>query len=191
MHYDLIFLLEERSAKNVIESLLPKIISDNHLTYICLEHQGKQDLAKSIPRKLKAFSHSPDTKFIVIHDQDSNDCKTLKSQLYQLCNQAGNSDVLIRIICRELESWFLGDLNAVEQAYSLKEGSLSRKQNQAKFRNPDSLNSAKQELKNLLEEYYPGVGSKKIAPHLSLKNNTSTSFQTFVSGVKKLIGTEL
>jgi hypothetical protein len=61
MSYNLIFLLEEPSIKNVLEQLLPKIIP-SELTYICIAHQGKQDLAKSIPTKIKAFQYNPNTK---------------------------------------------------------------------------------------------------------------------------------
>lgn len=186
MIYDLIFLLEEPSMKNVLETILPKLIPE-HINYLCITHQGKQDLAKSIPRKIKAFSFKPETKFVIVHDQDSNDCIKLKADLLQLCQQAGKPDAMIRIICHELESWFLGDLAAVEQAYNLKPQSLSNKQSQAKFRDPDRLNSAKEELKKLVSEYYPGTHSRKIAPYLSLIDNKSRSFQVFLEGINKII----
>ncbi|MEA5472097.1 DUF4276 family protein [Spirulina sp. 06S082] len=172
--------------KNILDRLLPQIIPDE-ITHICISHQGKQDLFRSIPKKIKAFQNSPDTKFIIVHDQDSHDCKQLKSELLKLCQDAGQPTTLIRIICHELESWFLGDLAAVEKAYQLQPLSLSKKQNKSKFRNPDRLNSAKQELKKLVGEYYAGIHSKKIAPYLSLTNNTSHSFQVFINSMKNLV----
>ncbi|NEP37014.1 DUF4276 family protein [Moorena sp. SIO3B2] len=187
MSYDLIFLLEEPSMKNVLDQLLPKIIPDE-INYICIPHQGKQDLCKSIPNKIKAFQYSPDTRFIIVHDQNSHDCKKLKSELLEICQTAGKSNnVMIRIICHELESWFLGNLAAVEKAYNMKPNSLSKQQSKKKYRNPDQLNSAKQELKRLVNEYYPGIHSKKIAPYLSLTDNTSHSFQVFIKGIKHLL----
>lgn len=141
MNYDLIFLLEELSTKNVLEVILPKLIPE-YIKYRCIAHQGKQDLAKSITIKIKAFQYNLKTKFVVVHNQDSHDCKKLKTDLLQLCKNSGKSEVIIRIICHELESWFLGDLTAIEKAYKLKEKSLSKKQTQNKFRNPDQLNSA-------------------------------------------------
>jgi hypothetical protein len=186
MNYDLIFLLEESSMKNVLQVILPQIIP-HELTYLCIAHQGKQDLNQSIPKKVKAFQGYAHTKFIVVHDQDSHDCKQLKTELQNLCTHAGQSDAMIRIICHELESWFLGDLAAVEKAYQLKPQSLSKKQTQKKFRDPDKLNSAKEELKKLVGEYYAGTHSKAIAPYLSLSENTSHSFQVFINGIKKLI----
>lgn len=185
MSYDLIFLLEEPSIKNVLEEILPKIIPDK-ISFLCIPHQGKQDLAKSIPIKIKAFKFSPNTKFIIVHDQDSHDCKILKSELLESCRNAGQANVMIRIICHELESWFLGDLVAVEKAYNLKSSSLSKQQSIKKYRDPDQLNSAKQELKILVGEYYPGTHSKAIAPYLSLAENKSRSFQVFLEGIKNL-----
>ena len=108
----------------------------------------------------------------------------------EICQQAGKAEVLIRIICHELESWFLGDLAAVEKAYGFTPQSLSKRQTQQKFRDPDRLNSAKQELKKLINEYsaeyYAGTHSKAIAPYLSLTENKSRSFQVFLEAIKKL-----
>lgn len=161
MIYDFIFLLEEKSMANVLNVLLPKIIPLNK-TFICIAHEGKQDLARSIPIKIRAFRNSS-SRFIIIHDQDSHDCQTLKQELLKLCGEIGKTRVLIHIVCRELESWFLGDLAAVEKAFSLKSGSLVQFQQKAKFRQPDQLNSAAQELKKLLksykQEYYKIGGS--------------------------------
>jgi len=67
MNYDLIFLLEEPSMKNVLEEILPKIIPEQ-ISFNCIAHQGKQDLAKSIPIKIRAFNNiSPHTQFIIVH----------------------------------------------------------------------------------------------------------------------------
>jgi Domain of unknown function (DUF4276) len=186
MSYDLIFLLEEPSIKNVLEVILPQIIPDE-ISFICIAHQGKQDLAKSIPTKIKAFKTiSSNTQFIIVHDQDSHDCKQLKTELLTICQGAGADKVMIRIICHELESWFLGDLVAVETAYQLKLNTLSKQQNNQKYRDPDRLNSAKQELGNLVKEYYAGTHSKIIAPHLSLTENKSRSFQIFIQSISQL-----
>ncbi|MGV2390610.1 MAG UNVERIFIED_CONTAM: DUF4276 family protein [Microcystis novacekii LVE1205-3] len=45
-------------------------------------------------------------------NQDSHDCQKLKKELGEICQNASDAQVLIRIICHELESWFLGDLAA-------------------------------------------------------------------------------
>lgn len=180
--YDLVFLVEEASMKVMLDNFLPKILPDN-LTFLCIPHEGKQDLEKSIPRKLKAWGTN--TKFIILRDQDSGDCLQVKNTLRQLCQQAGREDVLIRIVCCELESWFLGDLKAVGKAFGKEK--LSRLQNNKKYRNPDQLNCAKQELRKLVAEYQPISGSRKIAQYLDLNNNTSQSFKVFIQGLNQIL----
>ncbi len=44
-----VFLLEERSMKVLLEGVLPRLVPD--LLFLCVTHSGKQDLEKSIPRK--------------------------------------------------------------------------------------------------------------------------------------------
>jgi hypothetical protein len=48
-----IFLLEELSMKAFLEGYLPRLIPD--LDFLCIQHEGKQDLEKSIPRKFRAW----------------------------------------------------------------------------------------------------------------------------------------
>jgi len=49
----LVFLPEERSMKTFLEALLPRLFPD--LAFFCIAHEGKSDLEKSIPRKLKGW----------------------------------------------------------------------------------------------------------------------------------------
>lgn len=181
---NLVFLLEEPSMQLCLESLLPKILPES-VSFICIKHQGKSDLEKSIPKKLRGWN-IPDSKFIIVRDQDSGDCVTIKNNLIQLCQRAGKNADLIRIACRELESWFLGDLAAVEKAFH--KNGLSRLQAKNKFRNPDRLGSPSRELLTLIPQYQKKSGAKKIAPHLSIQNNKSHSFNVFVSGVVRISG---
>ncbi|MDJ0533820.1 MAG: DUF4276 family protein [Xenococcaceae cyanobacterium MO_207.B15] len=170
--------------KEMLKILLPKIIPDK-ITYKCIPHEGKQDLEKSIPIKLKAFPKQ--TKFIILRDKDSGDCLKIKQQLFQLCQKANRPDTLIRIPCHELESWFLGDLVAVEKGLKIKSGKLARLQQKAKYRNPDNIGSPKQELRKIAPNYQPITGSRAIAKHLNLCSNNSQSFQVFIQGLKKII----
>jgi predicted ATPase len=57
-----------------------------------------------------------------------------------------------------------------------KPNSLRNKQNNQKYRDPDRLNSAKQELKSLVGEYYPGTHSKayEIKSYCCLLNGMSS-----------------
>jgi hypothetical protein len=183
--YRFIFLLEEKSMQSVLEIILPKLLPEN--SFKCIPHEGKQDLRKSIPRKLRAFKNlDRHPRFVIVHDQDSSDCQILKAELLKICSEVAYDNVIVRIICRELESWFLGDLAAIEKGFSLKQRSLSGKQNKTTFRDPDRLNSAKQELLKLVPNYQAISGARKIAPCMSLDHNKSYSFNVFLATIQDL-----
>lgn len=182
------FLLEEPSMENVLKNILPSILPGDYqynLNYFLRPHQGKSDLQKSIPNKMKRFSHFHEpVMFIILHDQDSNDCVQLKKELMELCQNHGQCPFFIRIVCRELESWNLGDMDAIEAAFpSFK---AHKYKNKAKYRNPDLLN-ASDEMSKLLPRFQKLDASKKISQHLNLEKNTSTSFNNFMSGLKKFL----
>lgn len=177
----LIFLLEEESMKALLDILLPKILPKS-VEFRCIPHEGKQDLEKSIPRKLKAWK-TPDTYFVIVQDKDGADCIAVKQRLEALCFKAGRRDSLVRIACHELESWFLGDLMAVGQAFNRPD--LARKQKNKKYKQPDNLANASQELEKLITGYRKVSGAKKIAPYLTIENNCSQSFLCFISGVQQ------
>ena len=53
----LIFLLEELSMKYLLLELLPRILPEN-VEFQIIPHNGKRDLEKSIPRKLRGWRYS-------------------------------------------------------------------------------------------------------------------------------------
>ena len=91
--------------------------------------------------------------------------------------------VLIRIPCRELESWYWGDIDAISKAFGK---DLSYLKNRKKYREPDRIGNPKQELKKLFPELGQIDGARKIAPFMNIEKNTSHSFQVFVQGIKTL-----
>lgn len=176
----LVFLLEEKSMKVFLDTLLPKILPEN-VAFFTIPHEGKSDLRKSIPIKLRAWN-IPDSKFVIVQDQDSNDCKKLKQELIDLCS-SNSKEVLIRIACHELEAWYWGDLKAVELAYQKDLSKIGKKK---AYRIPDDIVSPKRELQKLLPEHQQIAGAKKIAQYIDIERNISTSFHVFVDGVKGL-----
>ncbi|MFH1217088.1 MAG: DUF4276 family protein [Pseudomonadota bacterium] len=180
----IVFFLEEPSAREMLAGVLPRILPDNILVrYVVF--QGKQDLEKNLKAKLQGWM-LPDSIFVVMRDQDSGDCRAIKTKLASLCHEAGKDGVLVRVVCRELESFYLGDLAAVEKGLGLK--GLKKKQQGKKFRNPDALGNPAVELFRLTSNTYDKVsGSRAIAPYLNLKSNCSTSFNVLLSGINNLI----
>lgn len=180
----LIFLLEEPSMKYLLDGLLPKILPSN-IDFQTIPHHGKNDLKKSIPNKLRGWNEPGDIRFIILHDQDTKDCIILKQELLDLCHGATSRPVLIRISCQELESWYFGDMNALSIAYGnpkIKELAAKKK-----FRTPDSIPSPKEELKKLIPDHQQISGAKRMAAYMDIDNNTSTSFNVFVRGIRSFI----
>ena len=92
-------LVEEPSVAEVLNVILPNVLPAGWVmneNCFVRPHEGKQDLQQSVPRKLRAASKKDiTTGFIILQDQDSNDCRVLKSQLVKLCEDAqqGNRSV--------------------------------------------------------------------------------------------------
>ncbi len=182
------FLLEEPSMENLLKEILPKILPEGYkLDINCFlrPHQGKSDLKKSIPNKVRTFSnfYRP-SKLIIIQDQDSTDCKELKKYIIDLCRANGNCPILVRIPCRELENWYLGDMDAIEKVYpSFKARSYKYK---AKYRNVDNLHGAN-ELERSIHDFQKGFASKNIPKYMDLENNKSVSFNQLLTGIRKFL----
>jgi hypothetical protein len=180
----LVVLVEEASmAQLLMDHLMPKILGDR--SFRVISHQGKSDLEKSIPRKLKG-AWPPGTRFVVVRDNDGGDCMALKARLLGLCQEDKRDRTLVRIVCQELESWYLGDLLALDRSGLVRGSRFAREQGKAKFRNPDRLANAKEELCKLVRGYKPLSGTRAIGPHLDVERNLSRSFQVFVEGVRRL-----
>jgi hypothetical protein len=179
----LVFLLEEPSAREMLKGLLPRLLPED-VAWQPLVFEGKQDLEKRLVKRIQGWQ-LPGTKFVVLRDQDAEDCAEVKARLAKMCAQTGKPDTLVRIACHEIESWYLGDLAAVENGLELR--GLSPHQNKKKYREPDRLSNAAQELSRLTKEKYQKVnGSRAIGPKLKLTGNKSRSFGVFIDGVRRL-----
>ncbi|MEI6513945.1 MAG: DUF4276 family protein [bacterium] len=177
----LVFLLEEKSMEIVLENLLPRVLPGVVCQFV--SHEGKSDLELSIPRKLMAWKE-PGVRFIVVRDNDGADCKQVKKRLLERCDSAGRADTLVRIVCQQLECWYIGDLLAIERAFNLPGlSALGKKQ---KYRNPDFLNNGSEEFKKLTGSSGKLSAARRIAQYIDPERNLSHSFQVFIAGVKRI-----
>jgi Domain of unknown function (DUF4276) len=182
---ELVFLLEEESAKVMLESLLPRIL-DPEIKPRLLAFEGKQDLEKQMIRKMRSYLN-PHARFIVMRDQDATpDCRVIKKALLSRCAEAGRLGfALVRIACHELESFYLADLAAVETGLGIK--GLTKHQGISKFRHPDALHSPSKELLVLTKQRYQKVSSSRaIGHHLDVDNQRSVSFRNMVTGIRRI-----
>ena len=183
---NLVFLLEGRSEKEMLEGFLPKILPYKIQTdYIVFE--GKKSLEKKLIQRLNGWN-KPDSAFVILLDQDQENCKHIKKRLLDKCQQCRKPlKYLVRIACHELESWYLGDLKAVGQALN-KPRLSDRYKNKQKYKNPDKMNSPAKELTKITNKEYQKIsGSRSIGPLLAWEINKSQSFKVFVKGIIRLV----
>ena len=173
---NLVFFLEEPSARDFLEAILPRVLP-THITPHFLVFEGKQDLEKQLVWRMKRWLR-PNSRFIVMRDQDNGDCRVIKSRLLGLCQQAGQPTATVRIVCRELETFFVGDWRAIAAGFA--QPKLSAQAQKAKFRQPDLLGSPSREIKQMIPTYQKREGARTISPHLDLTSNRSTSFRVLL-----------
>jgi len=176
----MVFLLEERSMKTLLDGLLPRLIPE--MPFVCIPHEGKEDLEKSIPRKLRAW-REPGARFVVIRDNDGGDCEALKQRLVALCNSSGRSDALVRIACQELEAWYIGEPAAMAKAFG--NSQLNDIGNKSRYRDPDAIHQPSREIAKLLPEFQKVSGARRMASCLSRNGNHSRSFQVTMDGIER------
>jgi hypothetical protein len=178
-----VFFLEEKSATVLLQSVLPILFPT--LEFICLTHEGKNDLEASLERKLRAWT-VPGDIFVVVRDRDNEDCIQLKEKLKSICANAGQPDALVRIVCQELEAWYIGYPNAVTAAFG--ERGLSALLRKPKFRDPDKVDKPSLVIKKFYPEFQKVGGARLIGPFLRYQGNKSRSFVVFIDGIANVTG---
>lgn len=203
-NFHLEILVEEPSAEVALKNLIPKILG-SHFSFNIIPHQGKKDLLQKLPSKLRAYSKWIDkyTRIVVLVDLDKENCKSLKGKLNKIAEGSGlinktsigdftnNFQILNRIAIEELESWFLGDRNALIKTYPKLKPKIF---NKSKYKNPDSIKNAWEELERILQRYgyYPQglekiLNARKISLNMDVENNFSKSFNCFKEGLTQLV----
>ncbi len=209
MHFEI--LVEGQCELTALSILMPKIVGfygEPH-TWKIHKHRGigripesPQDppnlmdntLLHQLPAKLRAYSKTPsdDRVVIVLLDLDDKNLVNFKAELNTLllyCEDGFNADFCFAV--EELESWYLGDKNALlSYKPTMKLNALSNYVQDSvcgtwellagvddptvlsgKKRSPQSLNIKKE-------------WSKKIPVYMDVNSNASPSFNEFVEQVR-------
>ncbi|MBU4449349.1 MAG: DUF4276 family protein, partial [Proteobacteria bacterium] len=95
------------------------------------------------------------------------------------------------IAIEELESWFFGDVTALEITYPKIPRFLNRRKN---FRDPDAIRNTAETLERVLKGagYYRGglpkiEVARRVSLHMEPRRNISKSFQVFCDALQNLI----
>lgn len=195
----LIVYVEEPSMEATLEHLLPKLTND--VDFEIRRFQGKDDLLKNLPNRLRGYSTwlPENWAILVLVDRDDDDCTILKQTLEGMAaragllskTKAGNGNrfqIANRIAIEELEAWFFGDWAAVQTAYPRVPATIPQKSG---FRDPDAiLGGTWEALERVLKRAgYFKTGIRKmecaraVAQNMVPTRNTSKSFQAFSGAV--------
>jgi hypothetical protein len=197
-------LVEEASAEEALRHLLPGLLGDRARAKV-INLGSKYKLLKVLRDRLAAYRQRIDNgellRIVVLVDRDDDDCEKLKADLERMAASVGlptksNPDangrllVLNRIVVEELESWFIGDPDALRAAFP-KLPAINA--NSGIFRNLDN-GGTWEALHRFLKKHgiyrssFPKIdAARRIAPHLDITRNRSKSFQVFVTGVETIL----
>ncbi len=163
-------------------------LPDNPLARPEIRHRGLLD---QLPAKLRGMSWmGEDYCLVVLVDADDGNCTELKQQLLDLYETLDRKpvNVLFRIAVEETESWFVGDPDAVRQAYP--NADIGRLRAIAL----DSVIGAWECLAQALGKK-PGQcrgadkyeWAERISPHLNLDMPFSPSLRAFINGIERYL----
>lgn len=214
MHFEI--LVEDTSGKKSLDIIVPKIIGEDH-TYKVHAYKGigkipknlnakcdpqKRILLTNLPKLLQGYGQTYkgagyDVAIIVVCDLDKKNLTEFLSELNQVLNSCKHKPTTrFCIAIEEGEAWFLGDIQAINQAYPKANRSLLEK-----YVN-DSICGTWEILadaiypggaQNLSKEGWVTIGSEKskwaekISPHMNLESNKSPSFKYFRDTLRNLI----
>ena len=179
----IVFLLEERTMEEFLKIIIPQILPEG-FEPVYLNLQSKNQLEEAAERTLKNYA-VPGARFVILEDQHNRNCVNLKKLLVDKSEAAGRKDnTLVRIVCCELESWLPGDMDAVAEAVG--KDSIKSSRRKSKYRNPDHLINASEELEKITGRCKSVMLTTSIALKMDCSRNHSKSFQVFLSGIEKL-----
>jgi hypothetical protein len=196
------FLVEEPSMEAFLRELLPAWLGA--IEFDVYPFQGKDDLLKNLPNRLKGYARflPETTRLIVLVDRDDSDCVQLKRKLEEMAAQVGLStrskpkrksyQMANRIVVEEVESWYFGDWQAVRAAYPKID---VHQPDKAGFHDPDAIAGGTWEAFERVAKkagYFKG-GLRKvelartIGARLVPSRNISGSFHAFRTVIDELM----
>ena len=212
MHIEI--LVEDSSGAKLLESLIPRILgSDAPHTWRIHPYKGvgrlptdlkprqnpnKRILLSQLPRILQGYGKTPAIDAVlVVLDSDDNDCASFLAELKDVlrsCDPAPRT--LFRLAIEEVEAWYLGDREALLEAYPKARLEVLKRYVQDtpcgtwELLADAILPGGSAALKKAgwpLPGQMKHEWAAKIGPLLDLDRNTSPSFGKLRDGLKRLV----
>lgn len=214
MHFEI--LVEDQSGKKALDILIPKIVGDAH-TFKVHPYKGigripknmqdpedasKRILLDNLPKLLKGYGNTfagyqnYSAAVIFICDLDDKCLKKFRGELCDILNACSpKPETRFCIAIEEGEAWFLGDLNAVKEAYPrAKDSVLNSYVNDSICGTWEKLADAVYQggASALSAKGWLSVGTEKskwaqeISPLMAVENNQSPSFRYLLRKIQEL-----
>jgi hypothetical protein len=216
MHFEI--LVEDHSGKKALDMLVPKIVGNTH-TFRVHPYKGigriprhmkdtgdasRRILLENLPKLLKGYGktfNSYPARYpavvILVCDLDDKCLKAFRQELFDILDQCHpKPETRFCIAIEEGEAWFLGDLNAVRNAYPhAKDHDLRSYVNDSICGTWEKLADAvfKGGSSALRAKGWQAIGTEKsrwaekIPPHMRISTNASPSFCYFRDKMRQLI----
>ena len=211
MHFEI--LVEDRSGKQMLDILIPKILGKQHsfkvrayqgIGHIPRNHTSGTDaknrlLLNQLPKLLRGygntFANYP-AAVILVCDLDDRCLKVFREELFTVLNACNpKPETRFCIAIEEGEAWLLGDLFAIKVAYpNAKDDVLNRYENDSICGTWELLADTvfRGGATRLRNEGWRSVGREKsawaehITPHMNVEINKSPSFCYFRMKIREL-----
>ena len=201
----ILLLVEGSHEERFMRTFLPHLGLKESVDFFLKSYGGRAHLKSGTRAELRGWKMPEVRKFIIQKDQEelSNDCKQVKQEILNWVKEQcpkQSKRLLVRITCRELEAWYLGDLAALWEAFPEASGPV-RKRVSSKCKNtPDATpekpseilrgvagrNNAKFPKKNAARDMGDILG-RKCAEDTGdgFGGNLSPSFRCFVRTMRE------
>lgn len=177
-----VVLVEEESARVAVEEFARRLGIGASIKV--LPHEGKADLEGSMQRKIRGWRSPFDPRFLIARDGPADARDALKERLQSLVPEGARPRTRIRIVVHELETWFLGDPDALAASGILHGASAERRARKLAGRDLCVLSNPSEELARLVRISGKIACARSIAPHMSLKDNRARSFLPFIEALE-------